>query len=333
MKILENIIRLFLAVVIFCCLLYFTFIYKDVILSVGAKRGLRGKIAYTLGGRHIKVIELSSGKKKIIYSIPKEGDRYLGCVFNPSFSPEGRRMVFSKSGSGYDYRYKLYIMNSDGTDMEKFLDLDDVSMLSPSWSPDGEKIAFIARKSQRGGEGGLYIVDAENPDFISCVSNVLPSLSQPAWSPDSRKIAFNSEELVRTVLSKNSYLEVDQGGIYVVDIFDKNCKKIIDLVSHPSWSPDGKRLVCEGKKGYYIVDVDDFAYNFHLFIPYKRPPLGRSFSFPVRWSPDGKYIVFCKEIWPGFAGIGIYVVAIDNPKRHIRIATESETVSGMSWVK
>jgi len=304
---------------------------------MGAKRELRGKIVYSFGGLDIKVIELPSGKKKNIYSVPEEPieHRYLGSICSPYFSPDGKRIVFSKMDDPrVDYRCKLYIMNSDGTNIKKFLDFGDVHLLSPSWSPDGKKIAFVVRKSERGGEGGLYIADADNPTFIDCISDILPSGIQPAWSPDSRKIAFRSEELFRKTLGKNTYAETDFGGIYIVDIFDKSCKKLIDFAAYPSWSPDGKSIAYVGEGGYYIVNVDnEYVYNQYLIVPYKIPFFSIRIGslFPVRWSPDGKYIAFGKEVWPGIAGL--YVVPVDNPKRQIRIATEYKGIGGMSWVK
>jgi Tol biopolymer transport system component len=337
MRILKNIIKIFLTVIIFYHLLYFTFVYKDVILSINAKKGLKGKIVYSFGGRDIKVIELPSGKKKNIYSVPEEPieHRYLGSVGSPSFSPDGKRIVFSKRDDPrINFRYKLYMMNSDGTNIKKFLDFGDADLLSPSWSPDGEKIAFAVRKSERGGEGGLYVVEVNNPAFISCVSNILPSRSQSTWSPDSKKIAFSSEELFRKTLAKDWYAETNLGGIYIVDIFNKISNKFIDLAHEPSWSPDGKRLAYEGEKGYYVVNInEEYTNNYYPIVPYKIPFFSIRIGslFPLRWSPDGKYIAFGKEIWPGIAGL--YVVSVDNPKRQIRIATEHKAIGGMSWVK
>jgi len=218
--------------------------------------------------------------------------------------------------------------------MKELLNFRDTDLYSPSWSPDGEKIAFVIRKFQRGGEGGLYIVDADNPTFISCVSDILPSLDQPTWSSDSKKIAFCSEELFKKNLGKNFYAEVDLGGIYIVDIFDRNCRKFIDLGSGPSWSPDGKKIAYKGEKGYYVADVnEEYAYNHCLIVPYEIPFFSIRIGclFPVRWSPDGKYLAFGKEIWPGIAGL--YVVSIDNPKKQIRIATDYKSIGDMSWVE
>lgn len=328
MNILKNIIKSFLLIVILYYALYFTAVYKDTVLSIGQKRNLKGKIVYSVNGHYINVIALPSGAKKNIYAVPEEIRKQLGFVNDPSFSPDGKRIVFSKSE--HLFGDDLYVVNSDGTGLRKFLDLGETSALCPSWSPDGRKIAFIVQmtKSQ-----GVYIVDVDNP-YVSLqkIVNIRPGKDQPSWSPNSKEIAFSSEERFRKSIGENLYSEVDLGGIYIADIFGKGVKKIINLASQPTWSPDGKKLVYGTIDGYYIVNVNEqIVYNSYLLIPYKTPFFGKGGSFPVRWSPDGKYIAFCREIWPRLAGI--YVVDVDNPKKQIRIATDDEAIIGMSWVK
>jgi len=334
MSILKKLIKIFLIVIISYYAFRFLVIYGDVIVSIGAKNNLRGKIVYASQGHDIKIIELPSGRTRSIYSVPENSERYLATVLTPFFSPDGKKIVFSKRDDPrIDLRYRLWIMNSDGTDLREILEMDYRYLISPSWSPDGKKIAFVARNSEQLGTGGLYVIDAENPSSVNLISNILPSLvSQPAWSPDSREIAFGSEELFSRALGVNLREEVDRGGIYVANIFDKRSRKAIEIATEPSWSPDGSKLAYEGDKGYYLADLlNGYPYNNRRIIPYRRPFLGLGNSYPIRWSPDGKYLVFCKEIWPGRAGI--YVIALDNPKKLIRIATDYSSIVGMSWVE
>jgi Tol biopolymer transport system component len=63
------------------------------------------------------------------------GVAYLHDGFSPSWSPNGRRIVFALAGD-------LYTMNSDGSGV---LPLTSSSQqeYSPAWSPDGTEIAFV----------------------------------------------------------------------------------------------------------------------------------------------------------------------------------------------
>jgi TolB protein len=47
------------------------------------------------------------------------------------WSPSGRHIVFSSNRSG---KYGIYVMNADGTDVER-LTSPDANYTSPAWSP------------------------------------------------------------------------------------------------------------------------------------------------------------------------------------------------------
>jgi len=327
MKILEIMVKVFLILVITLFLSYFFFVYKDVALSIGHKKVLQGKIAYSLKGHYIKIINLPSGRADNIYTRPERIRKQLGFVHYPSFSPFGKKIVFSQGEHLFDD--KLYIMDSDGANTKLFLDLGDTAAIAPSWSPDGEEIAFIV---QERGRQGLYIAKASNPNAIRRINDIKPSLRQPSWSPDGKMIAFEYENKVSRYLGNGLREERDLGGIYIIDIGSGEIKRNIEIASQPAWSPDGNMLICEKRDGYHMIDVIGvYGYGESNIIPYKKSIFSRGGSFPVRWSPDGKYIVFCKEIWFGLAGI--YVISVDNPKKQIRIGTDDEAIIGMSWAE
>lgn len=326
MKIIEKLIIAFFALILLFTFSYYFFVYKDVVLSLHSSSRLTGKIAYGVRGHEIKLVKLPSRENATIYTNPKESADRLGFVHYPSFSPDGRKIVFSRMYS-LTSGNKLFIMDSDGGNVELFLDLKDIDTDSPSWSPDGRYIAFV---SQGKITEGLFIVNVADKSVIQ-LSNTRPAKVQPSWSPDSKKIAFSSELIRKRHIKKDLFEKVNLGGTYIIDIETKNIEKYIDLAGQPSWSPDGKVLICEKLDGYYIVNLEEEIANPlpELFIPLKTPLLGKGGSFPLSWSRDGKYIAFCKEIWPGKAGI--YAASIDNPKRQIRIATDDDSIIGMSW--
>lgn len=326
MRILKNLMKVFLSIIILYFLSYSYFVYKDVIISFAAKNKLAGKIAYGLKGHQIKVIELPSGKKKVLYTRPEEIRKYHAYVYSPCFSPKGEMIVFSQE-TGLLFDEKLYIMDSDGLNLKLFLDLGDAGALSPSWSPDGKKIAYVV---QEAGMQGLYTIRIADR-LITRISEIQPSKSQPTWSPDGKKIAFTSEQKQSQYLGKGYYKNTILGGTYITDVDSGEVEKYIDLVSQPAWSPNGKMLAGERKDGYCIYEVNlqnQFNYNLQFIISFKTF-FDKGGTFPIRWSPDGKYIVFCREIWPGIAGI--YVTPIDNPKKQIRIGTDHQAIIGMSW--
>jgi TolB protein len=50
---------------------------------------------------------------------------------SPSWSPDGRHLVFSSTGEGKSH---IYMINSDGTDLER-LTSGGIAHTSPAWSP------------------------------------------------------------------------------------------------------------------------------------------------------------------------------------------------------
>src|SRR3982750_449716 len=58
--------------------------------------------------------------------------------YDPSLSPDGKRLVFISAVAG---REQLFIGNIDGTGAVQ-ITRDSIDHEDPSWSPDGQRIAF-----------------------------------------------------------------------------------------------------------------------------------------------------------------------------------------------
>src|SRR3712207_6711701 len=118
--------------------------------------------------------------------------------FGPAWSPDGRRIAFSRQAGDV---VALFVMNADGSGVRRLIapvrgpEGAPSRDFLPGWSPDGRQIAFT---SNRGGFGepDIFRIDADGTDLTRLTRT--PTFTGdfgPAWSPDGRWIWFDSDRV------------------------------------------------------------------------------------------------------------------------------------------
>jgi len=239
--------------------------------------------------------------------------------YDPSLSPDGKRMVFLKALEGHE---TLFIGNSDGSG-EKQLLRGSADIEDPAWSPDGRQIAYVRIEA---GKKSLHVmaIDGSGDHGVTPASQ---SPIHPAWTPDSQALLYctdddldpprkNAAEIYRLDLASGRIATVLSGGVNTypvaspdgrriafrkfvdnnseVFVMGSDGKNVRNLTDHPAfdgwpeWSPDGKRIAFASNRNsaYQIFVMNDDGSNAKLVANTE----GRATA--PKWSPDGKLIYF-----------------------------------------
>ena len=263
-----------------------------------------------------------------VYSLATKQSRNItnhpGFDADPSFSPDGKKIVFVSSRDG---NLELYLINKDGSGLKR-LTFDPADDSHPVFSPDGTAIAFTSDRKNESADAYLLLNPSGSAIAVPLTDWKSNETVEPGcWSPDGTKIAFFSDrngkddiyvvsaEVIRPQLlladAKNnlgfpsyspdgkkivyqSELEDRTGEIRVLDLATKQTSLVLKSEMHdtsPVWSPDGQWIAfqnrSESNTEIYVIKTDGAGLKNLTNNPAK--------DVTPAWSPDGKQIVFASN--------------------------------------
>jgi TolB protein len=134
-------------------------------------------------------MKANGSRKRVFFT----GDEQID---NPAWSPDGRRVAFTCTRSGY-----LEIWTYSVTGRLKQVTHDGFAV-QPTWSPNGKRLAYIELGIRR---QAMLVVSAADGTRKRVISKTLASASYPVWSPNGRWIALR----VRNKSGADSLVLVD----------------------------------------------------------------------------------------------------------------------------
>jgi TolB protein len=224
--------------------------------------------------------------------------------FDPSPSPDGKKLVFISMLSGKE---QLFTMDSDGKNIAQ-LTRDDTDHEDPAWSPDGKKIAFVLITKER---TSIAVMNADGSN-IEVLTPKEHNTIHPNWSADSKQVIYCTNDDLAPP-KKN------EAQINLVDLATKTITPLITggINTYGSWSPDMKqiafrKIIGEENSEVFVANADGSNQRNLTNNPF--------FDGWPAWSPDGRKIAFASNR----RSHGYQIFVMDADGANVRLIANTE---------
>ncbi|MGO9256834.1 MAG: protein kinase domain-containing protein [Bryobacteraceae bacterium] len=201
---------------------------------------------------------------------------------SPSYSPDGKRIVFSSNRGGVR---QIWVADADGSNPVALTNFTEGVAGSPKWSPDSQTIVFDARPE---GLADIYSIKADGGTPKRLTDNPAED-HLPCYSADGRWIYFAStrsgaRQLYRIPANGGEAVQITHKGAYV-----------------SMASPDGK-WIYYSKPGFAIWRVPADGGEETQVLPDRSLP--NTFAFCV--TPSGIYFIGPRDPASGTLPLKLY---------------------------
>ncbi|MEO6324029.1 MAG: hypothetical protein ABIT01_14390 [Thermoanaerobaculia bacterium] len=198
----------------------------------------------------------------------------------PIFSPDASKIAFGRSEPGTNP--DVWMMDADGKNAVALTTNPAIDYVQ-DWFPGGTKLLIVSNRTKKFALWTLAL-----PSRIETPLGLPPmDIGNPRLSPDGTRIAFNSKTNGITI------------NAWTMDLQSPSPKQLTfdrELLGFPAWSPDGKLLAMQVKRG------DDM--HIALLESGGGTPVqltsDHGLTWPFSWSPDGDKIAFAgtrQNLW------------------------------------
>lgn len=244
--------------------------------------------ALLLAGPLVSPVPAQQSARAVYYSLP-------------SWAPDGKTIAFESNRDG---EAAVYTIRPDGSGLRRLTPSGSLGE-QPNWSPDGRQVVFT---SNRDGVRQLYIMKPDGSDVVALPGTMNGFLA--AFSPDGRWLLFAAQDQRPS----------SQYRVFVMHPDGSNRRQLGDSTKSnedPRWTVDGKRVVFtevpvlerlpneaprefirRRTEAQQLFSITPDGLDAHAL----RPEEGKRMTRDRGLSPDGKWMVYSKQI-EGVAGL------------------------------
>lgn len=290
-----------------------------------------------------------SDDSEILIFSPETGERtnitnHPSFDANPSFSPDGRQVIFNSDRDGNS---EIYLVNVDGSGLRRLTN-DPAKEAFQAFSPDGTQIVFNSNRENE--KVGVYLINVndDSPPVKLSDTRFNAEIRPGCWSHDGTRIVYTSDaggdkfniytmtiELgaPKPVLSDSAAdvqsvaiapdgthaaigvkLSGGTGELRMVDLTSGESHSIAATENSdilPSFSPDGGSIAFANKSGGNTEIFSIRSDGTEL----KNLTQNAARDAGPAWSPDGSKIVFSSDRGAPSERTYLYVMNIDGSQQ------------------
>ena len=201
-----------------------------------------------------------------------------GSNFDPSFSPDGKSVVFGSNRGG---AWDLWITLVSGGDPVPITTTPETES-DPVWSPDGTRMAFTRQRLNEN-KTDVFVM----PALGGVARRIAEEAYEPAWSPDGQWLAYVELMGGWSRIARIKVGEPDS-PIPVSTIEEGRFHR------NPTWSPDGEWIVFTRSQGGDSGQLVQVLSQGGSPIVLTADPPGVFSRDPV-FTPDGRYVIHASD--------------------------------------
>ena len=236
---------------------------------------------------HTQPVSGPSSQAYDLYRIPVLGGTPQVLVkdidTNPSFSPDGRHLVFARANDPDPGKYLVVVANVDGGDEKTILTGSMAEpMMDVAWSPDGKTIAGLDFEHVQNSLVGVVSIDPNTGNRKDTPGPPYTVLLSAAWLPSGKALAATYSNQETNFTQQQLGLVTYPDGKFRAITADTND------YTNPSVSSDGKTIAAvmhHSVRDVYVSNGQKSDYSDAKQISSGEPVQN------VSWTSDGKLLL------------------------------------------